>query len=106
MASECDVGMPAPPFLLPRDGGGTCSLADFRGKRLVLYFYPRADTPGCTREAQAFSALRKEFAAAGTEVLGVSADPLKAQDAFKKKYGLQLSLASDESREMLERYGV
>jgi thioredoxin-dependent peroxiredoxin len=106
MASEIDVGTPAPPFSLPRDGGGASSLADFRGKKLVLYFYPRADTPGCTREAQAFSALRKQFEAAGTAILGVSADPVKAQEDFKKKYALSLSLASDENHAMLERYGV
>jgi thioredoxin-dependent peroxiredoxin len=106
MALELDVGTPAPPFSLPRDGGGTSSLADFRGKKLVLYFYPRADTPGCTREAQAFSTLRKQFEAAGAAVLGVSADPVKAQDAFKKKYDLSIPLASDEAHEMLKDYGV
>ncbi len=106
MAVEIDLGTPAPPFSLPRDGGGTSSLADFRGKKLVLYFYPRADTPGCTREAETFSALRKHFEAAGALILGVSADPVKAQEAFKKKYGLTIPLASDERHEMLQNYGV
>ena len=100
------AGAQAPAFALPRDGGGTASLADHRGKKLVLYFYPRADTPGCTREAQAFSALEGAFAAAGTAILGVSGDPVPAQDAFKAKYGLSIPLASDEAHNMLNAYGV
>lgn len=100
------AGARAPAFTLPRDGGETVSLADFKGRKLVLYFYPRADTPGCTREAIAFSALTKAFAKAGTAVLGVSADPVPAQDAFKAKHRLTIPLASDETRKMLEAYGV
>jgi peroxiredoxin Q/BCP len=100
------AGAPAPAFTLPRDGGGSVSLDDFAGKKLVLYFYPRADTPGCTREAQAFSRLAEEFAAADTSVLGVSADSVKAQDAFKAKYRLSIPLASDETHRMLTAYGV
>ena len=96
----------APAFSLPRDGGGAVSLADYADKKLVLYFYPRADTPGCTREAQEFSALEGDFAAAGTAILGVSADPVPAQDAFKAKYRLSIPLASDEAHEMLNAYGV
>lgn len=99
-------GAKAPDFTLPCDGGTNISLAQFKGRKLVLYFYPRADTPGCTREAQAFSALAKDFAAAGTVILGVSADPVKAQDAFKAKYDLAIPLASDETHRMLEAYGV
>jgi thioredoxin-dependent peroxiredoxin len=99
-------GAKAPDFTLPCDGGTKVSLAQFKGRKLVLYFYPRADTPGCTREAQAFSALAKDFAAAGTAILGVSADPVKAQDAFKAKYDLTIPLASDEAHRMLEAYGV
>lgn len=106
MAPNLEVGAPAPSFRLPRDGGGTVSLADFRGKKLVLYFYPRADTPGCTREARAFSALAESFAAAGAALLGVSADPVKAQEAFKKKHGITVPLASDETHQVLEAYGV
>ena len=98
--------MAAPKFSLPRDGGGNISLDEFAGRKLVLYFYPRADTPGCTLEAQAFSALRSSFERANTAVVGVSADPVKAQDAFKKKYGLEIPLASDETRQMLQDYGV
>jgi peroxiredoxin Q/BCP len=104
--SELAAGAAAPPFTLARDGGAAVSLADYKGKKLVLYFYPRADTPGCTREAQAFSALAKAFAAADTAVLGVSADPVAAQDAFKAKYRLAIPLASDETHKMLEAYGV
>jgi thioredoxin-dependent peroxiredoxin len=99
-------GARAPDFTLPCDGGTNISLAQFKGRKLVLYFYPRADTPGCTREAQAFSALAKDFAAAGAAILGVSADPVKAQDAFKAKYDLAIPLASDETHRMLEAYGV
>jgi thioredoxin-dependent peroxiredoxin len=104
--SELAAGAAAPPFTLARDGGGTVSLADYKGRKLVLYFYPRADTPGCTREAQAFSALASAFAAADAAVLGVSADPVAAQDAFKAKYRLAIPLASDETHKMLEAYGV
>jgi peroxiredoxin Q/BCP len=100
------VGTMAPDFTLPRDGGASISLADFRGRKLVLYFYPRADTPGCTKEAQAFSALAPRFAEAGAAVVGVSADPVKAQDAFKAKYDLSIALASDETHRVLEAYGV
>ena len=99
-------GAKAPAFKLPRDGGQTVSLSDFKGKKLVLFFYPKADTPGCTRESIEFSKLRAGFAKAGTEVLGISADPVKAQDAFKKKHKLTVGLLSDEQHEMLEAYGV
>jgi len=99
-------GSKAPPFELPRDGGGSVSLADFKGRKLVLFFYPRADTPGCTRESIAFSKLRAGFAKAGTEVIGISADPVKAQDAFKKKHKLTVALLSDETHAMLEAYGA
>jgi peroxiredoxin Q/BCP len=100
------VGSKAPPFKLPRDGGGSVSLADFKGRKLVLYFYPRADTPGCTREAIDFSRLRGQFHKAGTDTLGVSADPIKAQDAFKTKHDLTIALGSDETHQMLEAYGA
>ena len=100
------MGSKAPAFELPRDGGGSVSLADFTGRKLVLYFYPKADTPGCTREAIDFSKLRAEFAKAGTDILGVSADPVAAQEKFKKKHGLGMVLLSDATHEMLEAYGV
>jgi thioredoxin-dependent peroxiredoxin len=101
-----EPGARAPDFTLPRDGGGTVSLADFAGRKLVLYFYPRADTSGCTKEAIDFSRLRTAFGRAGAEILGVSADPVKAQDAFKSKYQLGIALGSDEAHKMLSAYGV
>ena len=106
MGKDLKVGQLAPEFTLPRDGGGSVSLADFKGRKLVLYFYPRADTPGCTREAIDFSKLRGEFDKAETDILGVSADPVPAQDAFKKKHRLTISLGSDETHRMLEAYGA
>ena len=106
MATELAEGAKAPAFELPRDGGGNVSLEDFKGKKLVIYFYPKADTPGCTRESIDFSKLRAEFQKAGAEILGVSADPVTAQDKFKKKHGLKIALLSDETHKMLEAYGV
>jgi peroxiredoxin Q/BCP len=99
-------GKKAPAFRLPRDGGETVSLADFAGQKLVLFFYPRADTPGCTKEAIDFTRLAGDFADSGTAVLGVSADPLKAQESFRNKHGLAIPLVSDEKHEMLEAYGA
>ena len=99
-------GAKAPAFRLPRDGGGHVSLADYAGKKLVLFFYPRADTPGCTREAIDFTRLKGAFAESRTEILGISADPLKAQEAFRDKHKLSIPLISDERHEMLGAYGV
>jgi peroxiredoxin Q/BCP len=106
MPRELSPGAMAPAFTLPRDGGGSISLADFAGRKLVLYFYPRADTSGCTKEAIDFSRLKAAFSKAGTEILGVSADPVPAQDKFKIKHKLAIALASDEKHRMLEAYGV
>jgi peroxiredoxin Q/BCP len=99
-------GTKAPSFHLPRDGGNTISLKDYAGQKLVLFFYPRADTPGCTREAIDFTRLQDAFAAAGTAVVGVSGDAPKAQEAFRNKHQLRVPLASDEKHEMLEAYGA
>ncbi|WFU29564.1 peroxiredoxin [Bradyrhizobium brasilense] len=99
-------GATAPGFNLPRDGGGSVSLKDFAGKKLVLFFYPRADTPGCTREAIDFTRLKSEFVAAGTEVVGISADTVKAQESFRNKHQLSVPLVSDPAHEMLEAYGA
>ena len=106
MPAKIAVGGKAPSFRLPHDGGGEVSLADFKGRKLVLYFYPKADTPGCTVEAKDFSKLAPAFGRAGTAILGVSADPVPKQGKFKAKHDLSIMLASDESLEMLKAYGV
>ena len=106
MARELEPGMKAPNFKLPRDGGDTTSLPDYAGRKLVLYFYPKEDTPGCTTEAIEFSRLKGAFAKAKTDILGVSADSVPAQDKFKTKHRLSIALASDETHRMLEAYGV
>jgi peroxiredoxin Q/BCP len=106
MTANLAEGAKAPDFHLARDGGGSVSLSDFKGKKLVLYFYPKADTPGCTIEAKDFSRLQPAFAKAGIGLVGVSADPAKKQDAFKAKHELTTPLASDETHAMLEAYGV
>lgn len=106
MPANLAPGKKAPDFELPTDDGSVVRLADFKGRKLVIYFYPKADTPGCTRESIAFSRLRAAFAKANTDVLGVSADPVDAQGAFKKKHSLKLPLGSDETRAMLKDYGA
>jgi peroxiredoxin Q/BCP len=99
-------GAKAPAFALPRDGGETVTLASYSGKKLAIFFYPRADTPGCTREAIDFTRLANDFAACETSVIGVSADPLKAQESFRDKHQLTIPLISDEAHRMLEAYGA
>jgi thioredoxin-dependent peroxiredoxin len=106
MGAPLAVGDKAPNFKLPADDGGTVTLADFKGRKLVVYFYPRADTPGCTKEAIDFSKQRAAFSKAGADVVGVSADSVKAQEAFKKKHKLSVGLLSDETHAMLEAYGA
>jgi len=103
MVSEGDA---APRFELPRDGGGSVSLDQFRGKPVVLFFYPKDDTSGCTKEAVNFSALADQFAAAGAEIIGVSPDPVKSHDKFKAKHDLSVTLVSDENKQAIEAYGV
>ena len=100
------IGDAAPAFELPATGGAPISLAGLKGRKAVIYFYPKDDTSGCTLEAQDFQALKGEFAEAGTEVIGVSADSVASHDRFAQKYGLDFTLASDESLTMLEAYGV
>ncbi|MGQ0446600.1 MAG: peroxiredoxin [Beijerinckiaceae bacterium] len=99
-------GDKAPDFALPDDAGATVSLASFAGKKLVLYFYPKDDTSGCTKEAIDFNGLRGEFKKSGAAILGVSPDPCASHAKFKAKYRLELTLASDEPKAMLEAYGV
>ena len=106
VGAELVEGARAPSFSLPRDGGSHVSLADYAGRKLVLFFYPRADTPGCTREAIDFTRLERAFADEGATVLGVSADTVKAQESFRAKHDLSVPLISDEKHEMLEAYGA
>ena len=106
MTPKLIVGAKAPNFKLLRDGGGEVSISDYKGRKLALYFYPKADTSGCTAEAKHFSKLAPAFARAGTAILGVSADPVAKQDKFKAKHDLTIALGSDEFREMLKAYGV
>jgi peroxiredoxin Q/BCP len=100
------VNDPAPDFDLPADGGGRVSLADFKGKTLALYFYPKDDTPGCTTEAKGFSESADAFAKTGAAVVGVSKDSVKRHDKFKAKYDLDLRLGADETGATIEAYGV
>jgi peroxiredoxin Q/BCP len=106
MPTELTAGDAAPDFSLPLDDGETVTLAGLRGAKLVLYFYPKDDTTGCTSEAQQFTALASEFASAGAVVLGVSRDSLKSHAKFRAKYGLDLMLGSDEDGAVTEAYGV
>ena len=101
-----NIGDPAPDFTLPRDGGGDLSLAALKGKIVVLYFYPKDDTSGCTIEAKDFSCLTKEFSEAGAVVIGMSPDSAKSHAKFRSKHDLSVELASDESKETLQAYGV
>ena len=106
MTTVIDAGSPAPTFTAPTDGGGSLNLESLRGKAVVLYFYPRDDTPGCTREAQEFTEALPEFAAAGAEIVGVSRDTAAKHDKFKEKYALPFTLVSDAESDICERYGV
>lgn len=99
-------GTLAPDFTLPRDGGSDVSLSDLRGQKVVLYFYPKDNTPGCTTEALDFTALKAEFEAANTIVMGISKDSVKKHDSFCKKHDLGIPLLSDENGTMCEDYGV
>lgn len=100
------TGDTAPDFTLPRDGGGQITLSALRPGKVVLYFYPKDATPGCTLEAQDFNALLPEFTAAGCTVIGISKDSVKSHDKFCAKHGLSIILASDEDSDTCEKYGV
>ena len=104
--SKPEPGGSAPEFDLPRDGGETISLSDFAGKKVVLFFYPKDDTSGCTAEAIAFSGLLDQFEDAGAVVIGMSPDSVTKHDKFKSKHNLKIALASDEDKGVLEAYGV
>lgn len=104
--SELVPGAEAPAFTLPRDGGSTVSLADYRGRNVVLYFYPKDNTSGCTVEAIDFTALLPEFEKADTVVIGLSPDSAASHDRFCRKHDLGVILASDEDKQVLSAYGV
>ena len=106
MANTLKPGDPAPPFDLPTAGGGRVSLASLKGQRFVLYFYPKDDTPGCTREALSFTEKAKQFASAKTKVIGVSRDTVAKHDKFAEKYGLNVVLAADVEGQCCNAYGV
>ena len=99
-------GNEAPDFALPRDGGGTVTLSGLRGKKVVLFFYPKDDTSGCTAEAIAFTGLKSDFENAGAVLLGMSPDKPSKHDKFIAKHDLDVVLASDEEKTTLEKYGV
>ena len=96
----------APDFEMPASGGRTVSLSAIRGKPFILYFYPKADTPGCTKQACAFQESLGQLGASGLDVIGVSPDKMKPIEAFAGKYGLTFPLASDETKAVAERYGT
>lgn len=100
------IGETAPDISLPRDGGDIVNLSDFTGKKVVVYFYPKDDTPGCTKEAVGFTDLADDFAAAGAVVLGVSKDSVAKHDKFIAKHDLKIALLSDENGDVCERYGT
>ena len=104
--TDLTAGDMAPDFSLPRNGGGTISLSDFAEKPVVLYFYPKDDTSGCTTEAIDFSGLAGEFEKIGATVIGVSPDSVKSHDKFAAKHNLSVVLAADEEHKALEAYGV
>jgi len=99
-------GDPAPKFSAVTTGGGKISLADYQGKNVILYFYPKDDTPGCTKEACAFRDYFADFKKKGAEVLGVSPDSVKSHDKFVEKFKLPFTLLSDEDKKIVEAYGV
>ncbi|WP_224823503.1 thioredoxin-dependent thiol peroxidase [Cognatishimia sp. MH4019] len=101
-----DIGSAAPDFTLPRDGGGEITLSALQPKAVVLYFYPKDDTPGCTKEAIAFTEHLAAFDEAGAVILGISKDPVAKHDKFVAKHDLKVALVSDEESDVCERYGV
>lgn len=104
--TDLTEGQPVPAFDLPTDGGSNVSNETLKGRTVVLFFYPKADTPGCTNEAKDFTALAADFASAGAVVIGVSKDPVKKLQRFKEKHDLNVQLASDESAGVTEAFGL
>jgi peroxiredoxin Q/BCP len=106
MSTHLVVGKKAPAFKLPTDGDGSLSLKSLAGQKVVLYFYPKDDTSGCTQEAIEFNGLKAQFTKANTVIVGVSPDSCASHDKFKAKHKLGFSLVSDETKDMLQAYGV
>ena len=104
--TDLSVGENAPAISLPRDGGDLVNLSDFKGKPVVVYFYPRDDTSGCTKQAIGFTERLAEFDAAGAVILGISKDSVTKHDKFIAKHDLKIALLSDEDGDTCERYGV
>ncbi|HWK46734.1 MAG TPA: thioredoxin-dependent thiol peroxidase [Stellaceae bacterium] len=100
------IGDPAPDFTLPTDGGGSVTLSALRGKKIIIYFYPRDDTPGCTKEACGFRDALPDFSGVNATVIGISKDTAAKHDKFKKKYELPFLLASDKGSDVTERFGA
>ena len=106
MTNSPQIGEIAPKFILPRDGGGDISLEALKGAPVIVYFYPKDNTPGCTTQAINFSQKIDEFSSLGVHIIGISADSVKKHDGFKEKHDLQVILASDEERDVISQYGV
>lgn len=103
---QLNIGDKAPDFNLPTAGGGQVKLSELRGQYVVVYFYPKDDTPGCTKEACAFNDALADFSGANTVVIGISKDPVASKDKFAKKYGLNIKLAADLDGTVCEGFGV
>lgn len=101
-----EVGSPAPDFTLPTDGGGSVTLSALKGKTVIVYFYPKDDTPGCTKEACTFGEQLPNFSKVDAVVIGISKDSVASHDKFKRKYNLPFILASDEKSDVTERFGA
>lgn len=106
MSSTLEVGSPAPDFAMPANGGGSVALSALKGRKVVLYFYPKDDTPGCTTEAIDFSARLADFTTAGASIVGVSRDSVAAHDKFAAKHDLTIALGADIDGAVTEAYGV
>jgi peroxiredoxin Q/BCP len=101
-----EIGKPAPDFTLPKAGGETVTLSALRGRKVIVYFYPKADTSGCTKEACGFNDALPEFEGVDAEIIGISKDPVPALNKFAAKYGLTFTLASAKDDDTVERYGA
>ena len=104
--TSLEIGSHAPDFTLPTDGDGTFTLSDFKGQKVVIFFYPKDNTPGCTKEACGFNEQLPNFKGLNAQIIGISKDSVKKHDNFKAKFDLQFPLGSDENSDVCEQYGV